>query len=125
MSFSPAPFPSFLFYRLTPFSLFDRALALSMTDFEDAIQAAHAESCGAHLIVTRNTADFANSPVPAMTPEDFLARYAAREPVSCNLYAFSRLTSGLPENTPITPETIIQYGNTRRPGEIREFLDLP
>ena len=31
----------------------------------------------------------------------------------------------LPENTTITPETIIQYGNTRRPGEIREFLDLP
>ena len=34
-------------------------------------------------------------------------------------------TQPLPENTPITPETIIQYGNTRRPGEIREFLDLP
>ena len=32
-------------------------------------------------------------------------------------------TQPLPENTPITPETIIQYGNTRRPGEIREFLD--
>ena len=57
-------------------TLFDRALALNMPDFEDAIQAAHAESCGAHLIVTRNTADFTNSPVPAMTPEDFLTRYA-------------------------------------------------
>ena len=34
-------------------------------------------------------------------------------------------TQPLPENTPITPETIIQYGNARRPGEIREFLDLP
>ena len=29
----------------------------------------------------------------------------------------------LPENSSITPELIVQYGNTRRPGEIREFLD--
>ena len=28
----------------------------------------------------------------------------------------------LPENSSITPELIVQYGNTRRPGEIREFL---
>jgi hypothetical protein len=31
----------------------------------------------------------------------------------------------LPENSFITPELIVQYGNTRRPGEIREFLDTP
>jgi hypothetical protein len=31
----------------------------------------------------------------------------------------------LPENSSITPELIVQYGNTRRPGEIREFLDTP
>ena len=31
----------------------------------------------------------------------------------------------LPENTSITPELIVQYGNTRRPGEIREFSDTP
>ena len=31
----------------------------------------------------------------------------------------------LPENSSITPELIVQYGNTRRPGEIREFLDGP
>ena len=29
----------------------------------------------------------------------------------------------LPENSSIAPELIVQYGNTRRPGEIREFLD--
>ena len=29
----------------------------------------------------------------------------------------------LPENSSITPELIVQYGNTRRPGEIREFFD--
>ena len=28
----------------------------------------------------------------------------------------------LPDNSSITPKTIIQYGNTRRPGDIREFL---
>ena len=31
----------------------------------------------------------------------------------------------LPENSSITPELIVQSGNTRRPGEIREFLDTP
>jgi hypothetical protein len=30
-----------------------------------------------------------------------------------------------PNDTPATPELIIQYGNTRRPEEIREFLDTP
>jgi hypothetical protein len=30
-----------------------------------------------------------------------------------------------PENASIAPELIVQYGNTRRPGEIREFLDAP
>jgi hypothetical protein len=30
----------------------------------------------------------------------------------------------LPENSSITPELIVQYGNTRRPGEIREYLEL-
>ncbi len=28
----------------------------------------------------------------------------------------------LTENSSITPELIVQYGNTRRPGEIREVL---
>ena len=31
----------------------------------------------------------------------------------------------LPENSSLTPELIVQYGNTRRPGEIREFRDTP
>jgi hypothetical protein len=31
----------------------------------------------------------------------------------------------LPESSSVTPELIVQYGNTRRPGEIREFLDAP
>ena len=49
-----------------------RALALPMTDFEDALVAAAAESAAATHIVTRNTADFRRSPVKAVTPEDFM-----------------------------------------------------
>lgn len=49
-----------------------RALTLPMTDFEDALIAAAAESAGATHIVTRNLADFRRSPVKAVTPEDFV-----------------------------------------------------
>lgn len=51
-----------------------RALALPMRDFEDALQAVAAEAVGAQVIVTRNTADFRRSPIPAVTPADFLRR---------------------------------------------------
>jgi len=49
-----------------------RARHLGFGDFEDALQAASAESCGADWIVTRNTADFPKSRVPAVTPTGFL-----------------------------------------------------
>lgn len=51
-----------------------RALALPMRDFEDALQVAAALSGGAEMVVTRNTRDFARSPLPAVTPEHFLRR---------------------------------------------------
>jgi predicted nucleic acid-binding protein len=51
-----------------------RALALPMRDFEDALQAVAAEAVGAQVIVTRNTADFRRSPIPAITPVEFLRR---------------------------------------------------
>ncbi len=44
------------------------ALSLPMTDFEDAMQVAAARDVGANLIVTRNVRDYANSPIPAVTP---------------------------------------------------------
>ena len=47
-----------------------RAVQLAMKDFEDAMQAAAAIACGADSIATRNTRDYANSPVPARTPAD-------------------------------------------------------
>jgi len=48
------------------------ALTYSMADFEDALQAASAVSFGASFLVTRNTNDFRKSPIPAVTPADFL-----------------------------------------------------
>ena len=44
------------------------ALSLQMKDFEDAMQAACAMAAGVDVIVTRNTRDFRNSPVRALTP---------------------------------------------------------
>lgn len=49
-----------------------RARALGFEDYEDALQAAAAESCLAEWIVTRNKTDFRNSPVPAISPGEFL-----------------------------------------------------
>jgi predicted nucleic acid-binding protein len=53
-------------------SQFVRARSLKLTDFEDAALASAAEASGCELIVTRNVADFGSSPVPAVTPEEFL-----------------------------------------------------
>ncbi|CAK0778421.1 hypothetical protein CCP3SC1_960002 [Gammaproteobacteria bacterium] len=50
-----------------------RALDWSIADFEDALQASAALACGATYIITRNGRDFINSPVPAITPEEFLS----------------------------------------------------
>lgn len=49
------------------------ALESDMPDFEDAVLAYAAHHAGAHAIVTRNLRDFANSPVRAYTPIQFLA----------------------------------------------------
>jgi hypothetical protein len=46
--------------------------SLGTADFEDALQVAAAIAGHADRIVTRNVIDFAGSPVPAMTPEEFL-----------------------------------------------------
>ena len=49
------------------------ALALPMRDFEDAMQVAAANAGGASHIITRNIRDFADSPVPAITPRQAIA----------------------------------------------------
>jgi predicted nucleic acid-binding protein len=46
-----------------------------ITDFEDALQMACALSGLADVFVTRNVADFQNSALPVMTPEEFLAAH--------------------------------------------------
>jgi predicted nucleic acid-binding protein len=51
---------------------FQRARQLQLKDFEDALAASVAEATGSDYIVTRNVPDFAGSPVPAITPAEFL-----------------------------------------------------
>lgn len=49
------------------------ALALDWPDFEDAVQAACAESAGAAYLVTRDKKDFRRSSVKALTPAELVA----------------------------------------------------
>jgi predicted nucleic acid-binding protein len=51
------------------------AFSSDMTDFEDAVQASCASRIAADFIITRNTKDFVASPVPAVTPEEFLEKW--------------------------------------------------
>jgi predicted nucleic acid-binding protein len=48
------------------------ALSLPMADFEDALQVVSAQSGKANRIVTRNTADYRQAPLPARSPADTL-----------------------------------------------------
>ena len=48
------------------------AVGLPMRDFEDAMQVAAARACGARAIVTRNLRGYRNSPIPVMSPQQFL-----------------------------------------------------
>lgn len=57
---------------------FLRARSLTMSDFEDAVVASLAEAGRCRYIVSRNTGDFANSRIPACTPEEFLALLAEK-----------------------------------------------
>lgn len=47
-----------------------KAAELSFGDYEDAIQSVCAARVRADYIVTRNGKDFANSPIPAISPAD-------------------------------------------------------
>ena len=51
-----------------------KAAELVFADYEDAIQSACAARVRADYIVTRNGKDFADSPVPAISPADLLKR---------------------------------------------------
>jgi len=53
-------------------------LSSKISDFEDALAATIAKRVKADYIVTRNTKDFHDSPVPAIDPNDFLAQFGNR-----------------------------------------------
>ena len=63
----------FRFTELAPADL-TAAAALGWADFEDAVQAVTAERIHADFILTRNLRDFLQSPVPAITPAEYLER---------------------------------------------------
>ena len=44
----------------------------TFSDFEDCLQMECAESFRAQYIVTRNTADYVTSKIPAVTPTEYL-----------------------------------------------------
>lgn len=46
-----------------------------MPDFEDAVVAYCAKRAKAQYIITRNVRDFKGSPIPAISPEDFLNQH--------------------------------------------------
>ena len=49
-----------------------RAFRSEMDDYEDALIAYSAQSAEVDIIITRNKKDFKDSPVAALTPEEFL-----------------------------------------------------
>jgi predicted nucleic acid-binding protein len=57
----------------------EAARRLPFSDFEDAVVATVARATGSAFIITRNVEDFAGSPVPAITPADFLSQLATAD----------------------------------------------
>lgn len=53
------------------------ARKLHVADFEDGVVATVAKASSSSFLITRNIADFVNSPVPAVTPADFLSLFTA------------------------------------------------
>ncbi|MCL5952723.1 MAG: PIN domain-containing protein [Chloroflexi bacterium] len=66
------------FVEVAPVSTESARLALEMSlgDFEDALQVASAIAFGATFLVTRNLAHYKRSPLPALSPAQFLEHLA-------------------------------------------------
>src|SRR5712671_3664730 len=64
------------FVEVSPVSTKDarHAVRLPMGDLEDALQAAAALAFEANFIVTRNVRDYRKSPIPAISPSDFVSK---------------------------------------------------
>ena len=54
---------------------FERALELETKDLEDNVQVACAEACQANYIITRDPVDYKKSPIPTMSPAEYLATF--------------------------------------------------
>ncbi|MDD2708634.1 MAG: PIN domain-containing protein [Verrucomicrobiae bacterium] len=54
-------------------AVLERALAMNMRDYEDAVISAAGELVGAEAVVTRNTKDFVKCPLRVLQPDEFLA----------------------------------------------------
>ncbi len=69
------------FVKVAPTTTQDarRALALTMGDFEDALQVAAAQAFGAAFIITRNLSHYRRAPIPALSPKQFIERHLAAE----------------------------------------------
>jgi predicted nucleic acid-binding protein len=50
---------------------FETAASMKWRDFEDAVQSSTASRIGADYIITRNTKDYQNSKIKAITPEEY------------------------------------------------------
>ncbi len=48
----------------------EQAIALRLTDFEDAVQVASAMKLGLEAIVTRDVDGFTGSPIPVLSPKE-------------------------------------------------------
>jgi predicted nucleic acid-binding protein len=65
-------------FRVAPVdgTVLKAAMKLPMKDFEDAVQVVSGETQHVDFISTRDTKDFANSPIPALTPAEFVTQLA-------------------------------------------------
>lgn len=66
-----------LIFSLTELNAVDiqKAAKLRWNDFEDALQSVAADRVNADYIITRNTADFEESKVAAISPSTFVSRF--------------------------------------------------
>ena len=51
----------------------EKGLELETNDFEDGIQIVCAEACQSDYIITRDASHYKNSPIPAVSPAEYLA----------------------------------------------------
>ncbi len=57
----------------------EQALALPYKDYEDAVQMMAGVHAGVEYVVTRDLADFASGPLPALTPGELIALLHGKE----------------------------------------------